>query len=605
MKASRSFSHIPQILFLLIWTFFPSDGVWAQSGAVRPRTSPPSAPSLPQSRVGQSTLVGRVIYQDNEEPLKGARVRIFKASEESPLIAFANNRGEFRIEKLAAGKYYVTVEGPGIAAPSGMGMRLPVPMTAIPRREDFPEIIPKHDAEVTVDGTNAATLEVRVKRGGTVTGKVFRPNGSPAENVMVNLVSRDHSGGGPIMSQFTAHTDKDGVFRFVNVPAADYLVSAAVDNNRANLDIRARMRGEGRIVTYHPAATSVNDAATIRVTSGQEISAVNINLVSRNAYQVAGTVLRQRDGSPIAGATVLLRNKNAEASGPLMPGLAQRTTHSDAQGNWSFAAVTEGDYVVTALAPINRPRQPDTGVPDRERAFRESRQRFLVKQQDILVSGVDLQGLALSISGPGSIRGTVETDDGSALPSDLVIFLELVTENNRPGPPLPVRLGAGGSFKFSDIQAGEVFLSAAFPSGSKYIVESVTAGESNLKRTPLQVVEGAEAGPIRIRISTGLAVVEGRVLSKTGEGLADWVVLIIPANASEQRFRTSMLSVRTAADGSFRVSGAPGEYLIIARNPNGLPGLLTPEFFRNGMPDAERITLKPGEQTFNPRVAGP
>jgi hypothetical protein len=604
MKASRSFSLIPQILFFLIWTLFPSDGLWAQSGVVRPRTSSPSAPSMPQARAGQSTLVGRVIYQDNEEPLKGVRIRIFRVSEESPLIAFANNRGEFRVEKLAAGKYYVTVEGPGVAAPSGMGMRLPVPMTAIPRREEFAEIIPKHDAEFTVDGTNAVTLEVRVKRGGTVSGKVFKPNGSPAESVVVNMVSREQSGRGPITSQFTAHTEKDGVFRFVNVPAADYLVSAAVDDNRANLDIRARMRGEGRIVTYHPAATSANDAVTIRVNPGQETSAVNITLVSRNAYQVAGTVLRQRDGSPIAGATVLLRNKNAEVSGPLMPGMAQRTTHSDAQGNWSFSSVTEGDYVVTALAPISRPRQPDTGEHDRERAFRESRQRFLVKQQDILVSGSDLQGLALAISGPGSIRGTVEMDDGTALPSDLVIFLELVTESNRPGPPLPVKPGADGSFKFSDIQSGEVFLSAAFPSGSKYIVESVTAGESNLKRTPLQVVEGAEAGPVRIKISAGLAVVGGRVLSKTGEGLGDWVVLIVPADASEQRFRTSMLSVRTSADGSFRVSGAPGEYLIVARNRSELPGLLTPKFFRNGMPDAERITLKSGEQTFNLRVDG-
>lgn len=64
------------------------------------------------------------------------------------------------------------------------------------------------------------------------------------------------------------------------------------------------------------------------------------------------------------------------------------------------------------------------------------------------------------------------------------------------------------------------------------------------------------------------------------------------------------MSVRTAADGSFRVSGPPGEYLIIARNLNELPGLLTPEFFRNGMTDAERITLKSGEQTFNLRVSG-
>ena len=610
MKFSRGFSLFPQvILVLLSCNTFPADRVWAQSGAVRPRTSTvttsPSSPSLPQGPlpVGKSTLTGRVIYQDNEQPLKGVRVRIFTAAgTERPLVVFANNSGEFRVEKLAAGKYYVTVEGEGIAAPSGMGMRLPLPIRAIPRREDFEEIIPRHDAAFTADGTNAINLEIRLKRGGTVSGKVLRPNGSPAENVLVSLVSREQNGRGPVTSQFTTQTEKNGVFRIDNVPPADYIVAAAVDDTRANLDIRARMRGEGRVVTYHPAATSANDATQIRVVPGQETSSVNITLVSRSTYEVSGTVLRQRDGTPIVGATVLLRNRNAEMSGPLMPGLSQRTTHSDAQGNWSFPSVIEGDYIVTALLPIVRPDQPDAGEPDRERAFRESRQRFLVKQQDIVVSGSDLNGLSLAISGPGSIRGTVETEDGSALPADLVIFLELVTGDNRPGPPLPVRVGADGAFQFSDIQAGDVFLSAAFPSGSKYIVQSITAGGNNLRHAPLQVVEGADAGPVRIRISSGLAAVSGRVLSKSGEGLADWVVLVVPTEASEQRFRTSILSARTAADGSFRVSGVPGDYLIFARKRDDLPGMLTPDFFRKGVPDAERLRLKRGEQTFDVRV---
>ena len=35
-----------------------------------------------------------------------------------------------------------------------------------------------------------------------------------------------------------------------------------------------------------------------------------------------------------------------------------------------------------------------------------------MKQQDIKVSGSDLQGLSLDISGPGTIRGIVEMTDG-------------------------------------------------------------------------------------------------------------------------------------------------------------------------------------------------
>ena len=611
MKLSRNVSLLIQITFFGVCLVFPGLRTWAQSGVVRPRTttgelsSPLQPKPVVSSTAGQSTLIGRVIYQDNEQPLKGARVTIFTAAEvERPLVAFANNNGEFQVSKLGAGKYYVTVAGPGIATASGIGMRLPLPMSAIPRPGDFEEIIPRHDAAFTADGSSPVTLEVRIKRGGSISGKVFKADGSPAENVVVNLVSRESSMRGPITSQFTGLTAKNGEFRIDFVPAAEYLVTAAVDDARGNLDIRARMRGEGRVVTYHPATINANDATRVRVVPGQETRSVNITLVPRNAYTVSGTVLRQLDGSPIVGATVLLRNKNSEMSSPLMPGLAQRTTHTDAQGNWSFLTVTEGDYVITALAPLIRPR-PAPGELDRERAFRESRQRFLVKQQDIMVSGADLKGVSLAISGPGSIRGTVEMDDGAALPRDLVIFLELVTENNRPSPPLPVKVGADGSFRFSDIQAGDVFISAAFQSDSNYVVESVMAGANNLRQTPLTVIEGADSEPIRIKISSGVATVAGRVLSKSGDGLGDWVVLAVPAHPSERRFRTSLLSVRTAADGSFRLSGVPGEYVVFTLKREDMPGILTPEFFQKDIPGAKRVTLKRGEQTVDLEVKTP
>lgn len=584
-------------------TFFNSVSLLAQSGAVRPRTAPPMTGQPPQrtsqpAPAGQSTVTGRLIYQDTEQPLKGVRVRIFTAEDsERAIIAFANNNGEFRVEKLAAGKYYVTLEGEGVAMPSGMGMRLPVPISAIPRREDFEEIIPKHDAEFTVDGTNSVAVEVRVKRGGSISGKVLKADGAPAADVAVNVVSREGASGGPFTSQFSGRTDKNGVYRIDNVPAADYIVAAAIEDTKTNLDIRSRMRGESRAVTYHPAALSIRDAITVRVDPGRETGAVNITLVPRNAYGVSGTVVRQRDGAPIVGATVVLRNKESEMGGSLIPGMGQRTAHTDADGNWSFLNVMEGSYVVTALAPISRPARPNADEPpDREQAYRESRQRFLVKQQDVNVAGAELRGLELAITGPGSIRGVVETADGAALPSDLVIFLELVTENNRPGPPLPVRVNADGSFSFSDIQAGDVYLSGALPQGSKYFIESVTAGGANLRRTPLKVIEGADSEPVRVKISSGLASVAGRALSSNGEGMSGWVVVLVPSDQSEQRFRTSVLTVRTSPDGTYALSGAPGGYLIFARQREELPAILTPEFLRTGVADAQRITLKLGER---------
>jgi hypothetical protein len=601
----------------------------AQSGVIRlpaPQTpgmrpAPPRRSTTP-ARSGQSTVKGRVLYKDNAQPLKGIRVQIFAGNDEAsdgpddgpPLrdmgpVALTNNRGEFQVGNLAAGKYYVTVEGPGIGMPSGMGMRIPLPLSAIPRREDFEEIIPRHDAEFTVDGTNTVDVEVRIARGGSISGKVLKANGAPVADVPVNFISREGKTAGPYMARFSAKTDKDGGYRIDNLPAGDYTVAAAIEDKRGGFDMLARLRGESQIVTYHPAAIHVRDAASVRVDPGGETNGVNITLVARNAYAVSGTVLRQQDGTAIAGATVLLANKESELGGALVPGMGQRTTQSDADGHWSFTNVMEGTYVVTALTPLSRaarmpgpPRPPRLGEDpqpesqDREQAYRESRQRFLFAHQQVAVAGADLSGLSLVIIGPGSITGTVEADDGGQLPADLIVFLDLSRADDRPGVPLPFRVKPDGSFSIGDVQGGEVFLALALPQESKYFIKSVTANGGDPKRTPLKIVEGADAGPLRVVISSGAGLLSGRVLSdKSGEGLSDLVLLLAPVDPDKQRFRTAYLATRTAPDGAYSISGAPGEYFIFVRRRNELPGIVTDEFVRTEAAKAQRVVLVSGE----------
>ena len=326
--------------------------------------------------------------------------------------------------------------------------------------------------------------------------------------------------------------------------------------------------------------------------------------LARNAFGVSGVVVRQSDGTPIAGANVLLRNKESELGGALVPGMGQRTTEADSDGHWSFRSVMEGAYVVTALAPNSRPERPSSGGPqlrnsepvDREQAFRESRQRFLVTQEDVTVAGADISGLVMSISGPGSIVGSVETDNG-ALPPNLVIFLELIGKSERPGPPLPVRVKPDGSFSLSGIQGGDIYLSAALPPDSNYFVKSLTKNGDDLQRVSLKVLEGTEAGPVRLVIASGIGVLTGRVLSeKTGEGMSNLVVLLAPVESAKQRFRTAYLTARTAADGRYSVSGAPGEYFVFARQREDLPPIVTEAFVKSQAANAKRVLIVSGQR---------
>lgn len=613
MKTSFVISKMVLPNYLLTLLFFAAmffSGVTgeAQSAVVRSRVNVPvqHRPARQVAVAGQSTVRGRVVFKDNGQPLKGTRVIIFTTDsgpDSERLFALTNDRGEFHLENLATGKYYLTLEGPGIAMQNGFGIKIPLPMSAIPKREDFEEIIPRHDGEFTVDGANTVDVEVRISRGGTISGKVLKADGAPAPDLSVSFISREGTGSGPYTARFSARTDKDGAYRIENIPEGDYIVAAATEDKSATFDMRARLRGESQIVTYHPAAISVREAMIVRVDSGRESAGVNVTLVARKSFAVSGKVVRQSDGTPIADANVLLRNKESESGGALVPGMGQRTTRSDSEGRWSFSNVMEGAYVVSALAPNSRPEHLSIGpVPelrdgapmDREQAFRESRQRFLVTQDDVDVAGADVSGLLMAISGPGSVVGQVEADHG-ALPPNLVIFLEVISKATRPGPPLPVRVRPDGSFVFSGIQGGDVYLSAASPPDSKYFVKSMTANGESLQRVSLKIVEGAETGPVRVLISQGAGVLSGRVISDTGEGLSNLVVLLAPAEAEKQRFRTAYLTTRTAPDGRYSVSGAPGEYFLFARRREELPAIVTEEFVRSQAGNAKRVILTSGE----------
>lgn len=564
----------------------------------------------PEPAKGNSSVKGRVIYVDNLEPLKRVRLRVFTVGDNpSELTVFANERGEYRIDNLAAGKYYVALEGTGVAMPSGMGMKIPLPLSAIPTREEFEPIVPRHDATFTLDGTNSIEVEIRVERGGKVAGKVFKPDGSPANDVAVSVISRAAAVAGPFTSRFSARTDKEGRYQFENLPAGDYVVAASIENKKGEvpsrppgteggneqraLEMLSRLRGDAQIVTYHPAATSLRDALTIHVDAGANLGGVNVTLVDRQSFSISGTVVRQRDGTALAGATVVLLNKEAEFSGSLIPGAGQRTTRTDADGRWSFKNIVEGSYEITALSPLIASSPTGDQPIDREEAYRRSRPRFSVVQQNVILAGGSLDNLLLSIPGSGSITGTVELDNGQALPAGLVLFFELARDGARPGPPLPVRVQPDGSFNLTEVQGGNVYIFAALPPGSNYFVKSVTSNGKDLRGTPLSVVEDAIAGPIQVVISDETARLRGRVSSASGAD--DFVVMLVPVGAGMARFRSAVLFVRTGADGSYSKVLAPGEYYVLARRREQLPSS-SEEFLSKEAAKATRVTIGPGEE---------
>ena len=193
----------------------------------------------------------------------------------------------------------------------------------------------------------------------------------------------------------------------------------------------------------------------------------------------------------------------------------------------------------------------------------------------------------------GSIDGAVELENGQDLPPGLVLFFELVRAGGRLGPPLPVRVQTDGSFSFSEVQSGDVYLSVALSPGSNFYIKSVTANGKDPRSTPLNVIEDTIAGPLRIGLSAETAQLSGRVLSDKSEGPSGFVVLLAPVGGDKEKFRTAYFTTKSGPDGSYSLTVAPGEYLVFVRRRAQLPSA---EFVRKEAGKATRVTVAASEQ---------
>src|SRR4030095_9981507 len=65
-----------------------------------------------------STVYGRAVYHDTEQPARRLQVVLWNLNSWGPedLSAITNSRGEFRIESVPAGRYFVGVEGRSVVS---------------------------------------------------------------------------------------------------------------------------------------------------------------------------------------------------------------------------------------------------------------------------------------------------------------------------------------------------------------------------------------------------------------------------------------------------------------------------------------------------------
>jgi hypothetical protein len=312
------------------------------------------------------------------------------------------------------------------------------------------------------------------------------------------------------------------------------------------------------------------EAARVTVSAGQEQAGIDFPLLLVPTARVRGVVAGAGADADTRGTVLLIPE---EAGGARR--VANHRTRIDADSSFTLEMVPPGRYLVVATAGAQANR--------------------LYAVQSVVVSGENVDGLALTLA-PGSTIGGVVRFEGASGP----MAAELSQLGIGLGPVDPFLFGgsgttrkeADGTFRVSGIPPGQHVLRVGAPKG--WTVRSVMLEGRDISEEILDVKAAQTISGVEVVLSDRGAQVTGGV---TGEGeVTGSTVVIFPADSTRwlpqsRRIRTSQVD----REGRYTLDGlAAGDYLIAAIEDVEQGEWLDPAFLETISAGATRISLTEG-----------
>jgi Carboxypeptidase regulatory-like domain len=181
----------------------------------------------PALKLGTAALAGNVVTDDDGKPIRRVTIVVMGTDDPQMRFTMTDDAGRFVMPALPAGRYLVSASKPPFVD-AVFGARLPGrPGTSI----------------VLKEGDRRDNMQIKMVRGGAITGTVTDELGQPAVGVYVDLVQSRSRTGDRMMLDFVSMvstmliprqtTDDRGVYRFSGLPPGDYIVSATPTNAAA------------------------------------------------------------------------------------------------------------------------------------------------------------------------------------------------------------------------------------------------------------------------------------------------------------------------------------------------------------------------------------
>ena len=503
--------------------------------------------------VGTAEISGRVFAADTGRAVKRARVIVSAGGR--PRAATTDEEGKYRLAGLPAATYSITASKAGFVD-AAYGQRRAL-------RTGTPVEI--------ADGQRLSGLDIRLPKGGVITGHVLDEDGNPLARAVVNVMRFQWGGGEKRLAPAgNDQSDDRGQYRIFGLPPGDYFVSA----NAGGLDrVPPRFIGQpgppenetvstGYAPTYYPGVTAVENAARVKLATAQEIAGIDFQLQLVPLATVSGNV------SGDAGNVVLVPAEGARAGQNFRAPV-------DEDGTFAITGVPPGRYTAVARG------EGTTAI------------------QAVTVSGADVVVSLTPVPG-ADVTGTVtlEAADGD-LPKNFSGFR--VSPVSLDASPLAGRMprqagiGENGSFTIKGLAPARYTLRASGPRG--WMMKAVYLNGRDVTDEPLEI-RTESVSDLNVIFTDRISGISGTVRDARGAAVPGTTVIVFTTDPKLWFAQSRLVqTARTDQSGAYGVTSLPaGEYLVVATDDVEQGEWFDPEFLDEIKARAVKVTLGETDQ---------
>lgn len=507
-------------------------------------------------------------------PLQG--VVIHFDSRLAPAVAVTDAGGRFFADGLEPGVHLVFAERPGMV------------FTEMCRdQSELPCM------ELTLRSDRILDVEMQMRRGAILSGRVEDEDGDPVAGVRVSLQTYDYASGIPgerVLADFPtlgethsrdladcrgwlsrtvpeedlisrcaelasaneigrSLTNEQGEWRLEGVPPGQYFVRVAEDRSAIVMPGREPDRRTGMwLPVYFPGTPFGENPVPVAVPSAYEIPGIDIRWTERVPVAIRGTLTGLPEAPegpviPIGGLT--LRPDAPTIKVRTTSGMPVPTTEgtppvvSDAEidpvtGDFELLVPPYGDYVLTATAG-----------------------RTHSGRLHVQVGPSDVDGIRWPLAPDADVAGLVIFDPRPTPEEIADVWVTLSTRSTQRGTPL----APDGTFVFEKPGQKDWEISmSGLPEG--YYPESANFGGVDLLRNAFNPAD-APGSLILVRVGDSPGAVIGRVVDARGDAFGGAKVTLVPEGTLGGR-RDLYKSAETDAEGRFSLAEVPpGGYRIL------------------------------------------